>query len=165
MHNYVYCELSDDTTRSQKIIGNFKINAIDARNPYNRLWYKLHFIEYLLDKLGSQISYFLWLDADAVILNFNASLSRWYERQPTKHLLIGHLDAMNSGVFILKNSNWTNNIFLKYVMTNRMMRETVGDQWGEQRAFYKSRDEHPKEWLANVDDAADDLQIWRYSAL
>lgn len=167
MNNYVYCELTDDTEHSAEIIKNFAIDQIESFNPFNRLWYKLHFIEYLMDRFGGdKISYFLWLDADAVLINLNTSISKWYKYESSiKSLFIGNSEDINSGVFILKNNDWARNTFLKYAMSRNMMLESANDRFGEQRAFYRFREERREDWNKNVNDAVNDLQISRYSTL
>merc|ERR1712232_693047 len=163
MNNYVYCELTDDTGHSAEIIKDFAIDQIESFNPFNRFWYKLHFIEYLMDRFGGdKISYFLWLDADAVIINLNTSISKWYKYQfesSIKSLFIGNSEGLNSGVFILKNNDWARNAFLKYAMSRNMMLESANDRFGEQRAFYRFREERREDWNKNVNDAVNDLQI------
>eukprot|EP01084_Bolivina_argentea_P275664 470175_1 len=165
IHNYIYCELSDDNHHSYEIIKNFKIHSIDPSIHYKRLWYKMYLIEYLLDKYVSKIHSFLWLDADVVIINFDAIVTNWIDYSPKKSLFIGNdWVGINSGVFILKNSNWTRNDFLKYIMSDEMMEYVKKDTTREQMAIIEYKNDWFDKWKQNV-DVVKNLQIFKYALL
>eukprot|EP01083_Nonionella_stella_P032633 89315_1 len=165
MHNYVYCELSDDTKHSQDIIDNLEIHAIDPNTHYKRLWYKMYLIQHVMQQFKENIAYVLWVDADAVILNLNASLSEWYENSSSKHLFIGNdWVGLNSGVFILKDSNWTRNDLLKSIVSEKMMHLVKKDTTREQMAFWKYREQNTDKWQRFV-CMVNNLQVWKYEIL
>ena len=178
LHDYTYCELSDYTASesSSDIIKQFKIHSIDKNKHYKRLWYKLHFIEYLLgnDYNDDKINYVLWIDADAIILNLKSSIKQLLHLDLNSNNLNTHTkynlyisndrSGINSGVFLLKNSNWTKNNFLKYVMSDNMMHFVQSSTMREQVAIRKYQKVYPFEWNKNV-KIVDNLQALEYSSL
>jgi hypothetical protein len=75
-------------------------------------WYKPKLIEEILATYNPE--YVLFLDADAIISDFNQNVEDFIDEKYDITFTedVGHHSAMNAGVFILKNNEWSKN-FLK----------------------------------------------------
>jgi hypothetical protein len=62
--------------------------------------------------------YLVWIDADAIIVNFNININQFILENPHADLLVcwdifSHKECFNSGIMIIKNTDWAYNLFLK----------------------------------------------------
>ena len=62
--------------------------------------------------------YLVWIDADAIIVNHNTTIEEIINIAPDKELFVCEdinkiKECINSGVLIIKNTQWTNELFLK----------------------------------------------------
>ena len=62
--------------------------------------------------------YLVWIDADAIIVNFNIKIESFIDKYPEYDLylcedIVIQKECINSGVMIIKNTPWTNNLFYK----------------------------------------------------
>lgn len=62
--------------------------------------------------------YLIWIDADAIIANFNTNINQFILENPQADLLVCwdifyHKECFNSGIMIIKNTDWSYNLFLK----------------------------------------------------
>jgi hypothetical protein len=60
--------------------------------------------------------YLVWIDADAIIINNSIKIESFIEKYPNYDLylcedIIVQKECINSGVMIIKNTNWTNELF------------------------------------------------------
>lgn len=108
-----------------------KIYQINPEN-YSRppAWAK---IDYLIkESIDEESKYLMWIDADTIILNSGYDLINLIE--PNKYIYIcKDYNNINTGVFILKNNNFTKDL-LKKIWS---MEEYVDHHWWEQGAFIK----------------------------
>jgi hypothetical protein len=63
-----------------------------------------------------KFQYLVWIDADAIIVNFNIKIESFIEKYPGYDLylcedIIIQKECINSGVMIIKNTIWSNNLF------------------------------------------------------
>ena len=91
-HGYQLC---------RKIITNF-----DRPAP----WYKL---EAILLEMEDDCEYLLWLDADTLILNTNKKIEEIITNEKFIFISRDKNFSINSGIFILKNNDYTNDILRK----------------------------------------------------
>jgi len=106
--NKKYCDEKGYSYFCEK--DNFKIkHTLENRSP---TWYKPKLIEEVLNIYSPE--YILFLDADAVVSDFNQNIEDFIDEKYNIIFTedIGHHSAMNAGVFILKNNEWSKN-FLK----------------------------------------------------
>ena len=66
----------------------------------------------------SKYKYIVWFDADAIINNFDVKIESFINKYPNAHLLICNdinikKECVNSGIMIIKNSQWSFNLFKK----------------------------------------------------
>lgn len=62
--------------------------------------------------------YLVWIDADAIIVNFDKKIESFINENQSVDLylcqdIILHKECINSGVMIIKNTQWSYNLFLK----------------------------------------------------
>jgi hypothetical protein len=107
-----YCEKDD-----------LKIKSALKDRAYT--WYKPLLIQEILKTHNPE--YVLFMDADAVVSDFNQNIEDFIDEDYDLIFTqdIGHHSAMNAGVFILKNSEWSQN-FLK--------------TWEQSAEIYKGKD-------------------------
>jgi len=106
--NKKYCEEKGYSYFCEKDTAKIRA-ALEDRAP---TWYKPKLTEEALNIYNPE--YILFLDADAVVSDFNQNIEDFidenYDMVFTED--VGHHSAMNAGVFILKNSEWSRS-FLK----------------------------------------------------
>ncbi|CAD7922587.1 unnamed protein product [Amoebophrya sp. A120] len=111
-------------------------------------WYKVHlFREWLRDEArkvsvsddrieqDQEYEYLVWLDADAVVVDFQKSLEKIVQNADHKDLIIAEDmhsgNLVNCGVILIKNSDWSRNLWdrvwklQRTVQSNRRKREVV----------------------------------------
>lgn len=69
-------------------------------------------------KLLPKYRYVVWIDCDAIIINFDKKIEDFINRDPSKDIYMCHdisinKECINSGVLIIKNTEWTNELFKK----------------------------------------------------
>jgi hypothetical protein len=62
--------------------------------------------------------YVIWFDADAIVNNFDIPISNFINKYPQANLIACYdiykeKECMNSGIMIIKNTEWSNNLFKK----------------------------------------------------
>ena len=210
IHGYTYCELSNQilkqfnkSKQSNKLISKiYQINKIDNDEYFRILWYKMIFIEYLMqscyahhrhhqthiqtydqkchnsgDHTNDNV-YYLLMDSDSVIVNFDLQLesviistmmtSKNGLNDKNKYdILIGKDSVgINNGVSIYYQSDWTINVFLKYILNHSVILQSINDVTREQYAITLFKKNKPFEWDNHVTiDTQHALQILRYSRL
>ena len=106
--NKKYCEEKGYTYFCEK--DSYKIYAaIEKRAP---TWYKPKLIEDVIDQYNPE--YILFMDIDAVISDFNQNIEDFIDDNYNIIFTedVGHHSAMNAGIFLMKNTEWSRN-FLK----------------------------------------------------
>lgn len=106
--NKKYCEEKGYTYFCEKDDNKIK-TLLEDRAP---TWYKPKLIENVLEQLNPD--YILFLDIDAIVSDFNQNIEDFIDNNYSIVFAedIGHHSAMNAGVFLLKNNEWSKN-FLK----------------------------------------------------
>ncbi len=66
----------------------------------------------------SKCKYLVWIDADAIISNFSVPIDTFIKKDPKKDLYLCNdiyidKECINSGVMIIKNTEWSYNLFKK----------------------------------------------------
>ena len=69
-------------------------------------------------KLLPKYKYIVWIDCDAIIVNFDKKIEHFINKDPSKDIYMCHdidinKECINSGVLIIKNTDWTNKLFKK----------------------------------------------------
>lgn len=92
----------------------------NSYDHYDERWTKVKILEEALDPNSSagwaaQLDYLVWMDADAVVLDWGLRIEALAARYPQAHLLVsaehaGSTTMMNSGVIIVRNSLWTRQV-------------------------------------------------------
>ena len=119
--NKKYCDENGYTYFCEK--DNDKINSsLDTRA---HTWYKPKLIEDVINQFNPD--YILFLDIDAIVSDFNQNIEDFIDDNYNIIFAedVGHHSAMNAGVFLLKNTEWSRN-FLK--------------TWWESAENYKGKD-------------------------
>jgi hypothetical protein len=67
--------------------------------------------------------YLIWIDADAIIVNFNINIYQFILENSYADLIVcldifSHKECFNSGIMIIKNTDWAYNLFLKVWNSN-----------------------------------------------
>ena len=121
MINQKYCEDKGYTYVCEK--NTERITSIcDGRSFH---WGKVKLVQELLDT--DKFDYILFLDADAIISDFNQNIEDFIDNDYDMVFAedVGYHSSMNTGVFLVKNSEWSKN-FLK--------------TWWESGETYKGKD-------------------------
>lgn len=121
MINQKYCEDKGYTYVCEK--NTERITSIcDGRSFH---WGKVKLVQELLDT--DKFDYILFLDADAIISDFNQNIEDFIDSDHDMVFAedVGYHSSMNTGVFLVKNSEWSKN-FLK--------------TWWESGETYKGKD-------------------------
>jgi hypothetical protein len=106
--NQKYCEEKGYTYFCEKDDNKIQKALIDRAYT----WYKPLLIEDVIEQHNPE--YILFLDIDAVISDFNQNIEDFIDSNYSMIFTqdVGHHSAMNAGVFILKNNDWSRK-FLK----------------------------------------------------
>lgn len=175
----VYCELSNtfinsnvndnnnnEETNYLKLLlknGLNYINKVDYDEYYRILWYKMVFIQFLMqypqlymvefntdayvDNINqTQIksdSYFLLVDADAVFINFDRSIIDIIDDYSDKDASNRKFDILfatdgggiNNAVSIYHKSDWIEQVFFKFIFDKNVIKQTLNDPTREERAI------------------------------
>jgi hypothetical protein len=101
--NKKYCDEKGYTYFCEK--DNNKIQKALIDRAYT--WYKPLLIEEIIETLNPE--YVLFLDIDAVVSDFNQNIEDFIDSNYSMIFTqdVGHHSAMNAGVFILKNNDWS----------------------------------------------------------
>lgn len=156
INNYIYCEYTEYTNNISIFSKHDNISKYD--NQYQR-WYKLFFIQYLLNYHREKLLYLIWLDADTIILNLNFSINDniiYLSNDSLKYSMYIQSDRnsryfVNSGVLILKNTDWTRNELITFCVNDDIIFNTfkVSPQ-RDQYALIKYHQTYPIKWKNNV---------------
>jgi len=121
MINQKYCEDKGYTYVCEKNTERI-ISICDKRSFH---WGKVKLVQELLDT--DKFDYILFLDADAIISDFNQNIEDFIDSDHDMVFTedVGYHSSMNTGVFLVKNSEWSKN-FLK--------------TWWESGETYKGKD-------------------------
>ena len=121
MINQKYCEDKGYTYVCEKNTERI-ISICDKRSFH---WGKVKLVQELLDT--DKFDYILFLDADAIISDFNQNIEDFIDSDYDMVFAedVGYHSSMNTGVFLVKNSEWSKN-FLK--------------TWWESGETYKGKD-------------------------
>lgn len=103
--NKKYCDEKGYTYFCEK--DNLKIRTISGDRSLH--WYKIKLVQEILG-IGN-FDYILFLDADAVFSDFNKNIEDFIDENYNIVFAedIGHHSSMNTGVFLVKNNEWTKN--------------------------------------------------------
>ena len=111
---YNYCQHSIVNLISYATKYNYGVVIYNNifNNNVSPCWNK---IAAILENL-SKYKYLIWIDADAIINNFDIKIESWIQQYPLAHLLICldiqvQKECVNSGVMIVKNTPWSFNLF------------------------------------------------------
>jgi hypothetical protein len=122
--NQKYCEEKGYTYFCEKDDNKIQKALIDRAYT----WYKPLLIEDVIEQHNPE--YILFLDIDAVISDFNQNIEDFIDSNYSMIFTqdVGHHSAMNAGVFILKNNDWSRK-FLKtwYESANTFIPEDSRD--------------------------------------
>jgi len=119
--NSKYCEEKGYTYFCEK--NSTKIRtSLEDRSPH---WYKIKLIREILNT--DIFNYILFLDADAIISDFNQEIEDFIDDEFNMVFAedIGHHSSMNTGVFLVKNSEWSKNFL---------------DTWWKSGEIFKGKD-------------------------
>ena len=121
MINQKYCEDKGYTYVCEK--NTERITSICDKRSFH--WGKVKLVQELLDT--DKFDYVLFLDADAIISDFNQNIEDFIDSDHDMVFAedVGYHSSMNTGVFLVKNSEWSKN-FLK--------------TWWESGEIYKGKD-------------------------
>ena len=108
MINQKYCEDKGYTYVCEK--NTERITSICDKRSFH--WGKVKLVQELLDT--DKFDYVLFLDADAIISDFNQNIEDFIDSDYDMVFAedVGYHSSMNTGVFLVKNSEWSKN-FLK----------------------------------------------------
>jgi len=103
--NKKYCEEKGYTYICDK--DDSKIRSISENRSLH--WCKIKIVKEVLDT--NNFDYILFLDADAIISNFNQNIEDFIDSDYNMIFAedIGSHSSMNTGVFLVKNSEWSKN--------------------------------------------------------
>ena len=124
MINQKYCEDKGYTYVCEK--NTERITSICDERSFH--WGKVKLVQELLDT--NKFDYILFLDADAIISDFDQNIEDFIDSDHDMVFTedVGYHSSMNTGVFLVKNSEWSKN-FLK--------------TWWESGEIYKGKDAPP----------------------
>jgi len=78
-------------------------------------WYKILMINEYLNDNNNKYDYILWIDADAIIIDFNIKIEYFIKRSLGRDILIAEdmnpCCLINAGVILIKNTDWSKECF------------------------------------------------------
>jgi tetratricopeptide (TPR) repeat protein len=118
-------------------LNHYDFYLLNTTGPYcgqydqrDERWNKIKILQTGFETWGQQYDYLIWIDADAIVLNFQFHFEDIIQLYPLANLIVsaenyeilisnlftagGSVNRMNSGVIIVKNTKWTAKFLAHY---------------------------------------------------